>query len=32
MRLGVAKTIETVIISAYFETPETDHQIAGQAC
>jgi hypothetical protein len=32
MRPGLAKRIEKVCISTYFESAETDRQIAGNAC
>jgi hypothetical protein len=32
MRPGLAKIIQTVRISSYFESPETDHHIAEKAC
>ena len=32
MRPGLEKIIYTVSISRYFESPETDLQIAGNAC
>jgi hypothetical protein len=32
MRAGLAKTIENICISRYFESLETDHHIAGNAC
>jgi hypothetical protein len=32
MRPGLAKIIQTVLISSYFESPETDHHIAENAC